>query len=199
MSPCRARRAGGSRYRPEVLEIGIRGRSIRDALDMTVDEAIRFFIRNDRLGSRLWHLQRVGLGYLRLGQPATTLSGGEAQRLKIARELARRRSAGQRLYILDEPTVGLGVAEVGTLVAVLRELVGEGHTAVVVEHNLDVVSEADWVIDMGPGPAADGGRIVAAGPPAVIAESGASLTGAFLRARAERLGLDAAVAGAESA
>ena len=195
--PCEA--CGGSRYRPEVLEIEIRGRSIRDALDMTVDEAIRFFIRHDRLGARLWQLQRVGLGYLRLGQPATTLSGGEAQRLKIARELARRGGAGRRLYILDEPTVGLGVAEVGTLVAVLRELVGEGHAVVVVEHNLDVVTEADWVIDMGPGPAEDGGRIVAAGPPAVIAESEASLTGAFLRARAERLGLDAAVAGAGSA
>ena len=195
--PCEA--CGGSRYRPEVLEIRIRGRSIRDALDMTVDEAIRFFIRHDRLGARLWQLQRVGLGYLRLGQPATTLSGGEAQRLKIARELARRGGAGRRLYILDEPTVGLGVAEVGTLVAVLRELVGEGHAVVVVEHNLDVVAEADWVIDMGPGPAEDGGRIVAAGPPAVIAESEASLTGAFLRARAERLGRDAAVAGAGSA
>ncbi|MYE34691.1 MAG: excinuclease ABC subunit A [Gemmatimonadales bacterium] len=195
--PCEA--CGGSRYRPEVLEIGIRGRSIRDALDMTVDEAIRFFIRHDRLGARLWQLQRVGLGYLRLGQPATTLSGGEAQRLKIARELARRGGAGRRLYILDEPTVGLGVAEVGTLVAVLRELVGEGHAVVVVEHNLDVVAEADWVIDMGPGPAEDGGRIVAAGPPDVIAESGASLTGAFLRGRAERLGLDAVVAGAGSA
>lgn len=196
--PCEE--CGGSRYRPEVLEIGIRGRSIRDALDMTVDEAIRFFIRHDRLGARLWQLQRVGLGYLRLGQPATTLSGGEAQRLKIARELARRGGAGHRLYILDEPTVGLGVAEVGTLVAVLRELVGEGHAVVVVEHNLDVVAEADWIIDMGPGPAEDGGRIVAAGPPAIIAESEASLTGAFLRARAERLGLDAAaVAGAESA
>lgn len=195
--PCEA--CGGSRYRPEVLEIEIRGRSIRDALDMTVDEAIRFFIRHDRLGARLWQLQRVGLGYLRLGQPATTLSGGEAQRLKIARELARRGGAGRRLYILDEPTVGLGVAEVGTLVAVLRELVGEGHAVVVVEHNLDVVAEADWVIDMGPGPAEDGGRIVAAGPPAVIAESEASLTGAFLRARGERLGRDAAVAGAGSA
>jgi len=196
--PCEA--CGGSRYRPEVLEIGIRGRSIRDALDMTVDEAIRFFIRHDRLGARLWQLQRVGLGYLRLGQPATTLSGGEAQRLKIARELARRGGAGRRLYILDEPTVGLGVAEVGTLVAVLRELVKEGHAAVVVEHNLDVVAEADWVIDMGPGPAEDGGGIVAAGPPAIIAESEASLTGAFLRARDERLGLDAAAAaGAESA
>ncbi len=195
--PCEA--CGGSRYRPEVLEIEIRGRSIRDALDMTVDEAIRFFIRHDRLGARLWQLQRVGLGYLRLGQLATTLSGGEAQRLKIARELARRGGAGRRLYILDEPTVGLGVAEVGTLVAVLRELVGEGHAVVVVEHNLDVVAEADWVIDMGPGPAEDGGRIVAAGPPAVIAESEASRTGAFLRARAERLGRDAAVAGAGSA
>ena len=195
--PCEA--CGGSRYRPEVLEIEIRGRSIRDALDMTVDEAIRFFIRHDRLGARLWQLQRVGLGYLRLGQPATTLSGGEAQRLKIARELARRGGAGRRLYILDEPTVGLGVAEVGTLVAVLRELVGEGHAVVVVEHNLDVVAEADWIIDIGPGPADDGGRIVATGPPAVIAESEASLTGAFLRARAERLGRDAAVAGAGSA
>lgn len=195
--PCEA--CGGSRYRPEVLEIEIRGRSIRDALDMTVDEAIRFFIRHDRLGARLWQLQRVGLGYLRLGQPATTLSGGEAQRLKIARELARRGGAGRRLYILDEPTVGLGVAEVGTLVAVLRELVGEGHAVVVVEHNLDVVAEADWVIDMGPGPAEDGGRIVAAGPPAIIAKSEASLTGVFLRARAERLGFDAAVAGAGSA
>ncbi len=195
--PCET--CGGSRYRPEVLEIGIRGRSIRDALDMTVDEAIRFFIRHDRLGARLWQLQRVGLGYLRLGQPATTLSGGEAQRLKIARELARRGGKGRRLYILDEPTVGLGVAEVGTLVAVLRELVGEGHAVVVVEHNLDVVAEADWVIDMGPGPAEDGGRIVAAGPPAVIAESEASRTGAFLRARAERLGRDAAIAGAGSA
>ena len=194
--PCEA--CGGSRYRPEVLEIGIRGRSIRDALDMTVDEAIRFFIRHDRLGARLWQLQRVGLGYLRLGQPATTLSGGEAQRLKIARELARRGGAGRRLYILDEPTVGLGVAEVGTLVAVLRELVGEGHAVVVVEHNLDVVAEADWVIDMGPGAAEEGGRIVAAGPPAEVAESEASLTGAFLRARAKRLAFDSAAA-AESA
>ncbi|WP_420633570.1 excinuclease ABC subunit UvrA [Candidatus Palauibacter sp.] len=192
--PCEA--CDGSRYRPEVLEIGIRGRSIRDALDMTVDEAIRFFIRHDRLGAKLWHLQRVGLGYLRLGQPATTLSGGEAQRLKIARELARRGRAGRRLYILDEPTVGLGVGEVGTLTSVLRELVGEGHTVVVVEHNLDLVAGADWVIDMGPGPADDGGRIVAAGPPAAIAEADGSRTGVFLRARAARLEADAHVAAA---
>ncbi|WP_420464231.1 excinuclease ABC subunit UvrA [Candidatus Palauibacter sp.] len=196
--PCEA--CGGSRYRAEVLEVEIRGRSIRDALDMTVDEAIRFFIRNDRLGARLWHLQRVGLGYLRLGQPATTLSGGEAQRLKIARELARRGSAGRRLYILDEPTVGLGVAEVGTLTSVLRELVSEGHTVVVVEHNLDLIADADWVIDMGPGPADDGGRIVAAGPPPAIVAVEASRTGAFLSARARRLERDAVVAGpAESA
>ena len=190
--PCEA--CGGSRYRAEVLEIGIRGRSIRDALDMTVDQAIRFFIRNDQLGTRLWHLQRVGLGYLRLGQPATTLSGGEAQRLKIARELARRSRAGRRFYILDEPTVGLGVAEVGTLTAVLRELVREGHTVLVVEHNLDVIADADWVIDMGPGPADEGGRIVAAGPPGVIAETEASRTGAYLKARARGLERDALAA-----
>lgn len=190
--PCEA--CGGARYGPEVLDVRIRGRSIRDALDMTVDDAIRFFIRNDQLGARLWHLQRVGLGYLRLGQPATQLSGGEAQRLKIARELARRGRGGRRLYILDEPTVGLGVAEVDTLTAVLRELVREGHTVVVVEHNLDVIADADWIIDIGPGPADDGGRIVAAGPPSVIAATEASLTGAFLRARARGLERDAAVA-----
>ena len=196
--PCEA--CGGSRYQSEVLEIGIRGRSIRDALDMTVDQAIHFFIRNDQLGTRLWHLQRVGLGYLRLGQPATTLSGGEAQRLKIARELARRSRAGSRFYILDEPTVGLGVAEVGTLTAVLRELVREGHTVLVVEHNLDVIADADWVIDMGPGPAEDGGRIVAAGPPSSIADAEASRTGAFLKARARGLERDAlAAAPVESA
>ncbi len=181
--PCEA--CEGTRYRQEVLEIAYRGRSIRDALDMTVDEAIRFFIKRDRLGEALWHLQRVGLGYLRLGQPATTLSGGEAQRLKVARELARRGRGGRRVYILDEPTVGLGVGEVRTLTAVLRELVSEGHTVVVIEHNLDVVADADWIIDLGPGAAAEGGRVVAAGLPARIVEAAASRTGAYLRAHLE--------------
>ncbi len=183
--PCET--CGGTRYRPEVLEIEYRGRSIRDALDMTVDEAIRFFIRQDRLGERLWHLQRVGLGYLRLGQPATTLSGGEAQRLKVARELARRGKGGHRIYILDEPTVGLGVGEVQTLTAVLRELVAEGHTVVVIEHNLDVIADADWVIDIGPGAATQGGRIVAEGPPREIANAAESRTGEYLGRHFETL------------
>ena len=182
----------GARYRKEVLEIEYRGHTINDVLDMTVDQAIRFFIRQDKLGEALWNLQRVGLGYLRLGQPATTLSGGEAQRLKIARELARRvkrrgrtRGRGNRLYILDEPTVGLGVGEVKTLTSVLRELVDEGHTVVVVEHNLDVIAAADWIVDMGPGAAAEGGRVVVSGPPAEVADCADSLTGAHLVRHAE--------------
>ncbi len=179
---------GGSRYRPEVLEVTVRGISIRDALEMTVDEAIRFFVRADRLGARLWQLQRVGLGYLRLGQPTNTLSGGEAQRLKIARDLARGRREGACLYMFDEPTVGLGLAEVETLLTVLRALVRDGHTVVVIEHNLDLVSAADHVIDIGPGPAAEGGRVVASGRPSEIARVAESRTGAFLR-NSTRLGL----------
>jgi len=197
--PCEV--CGGTRYRPEVLEIEYRGHSILDVLELTVDEAIRFFIRQDRLGEMLWHLQRVGLGYLRLGQPATTLSGGEAQRLKIARELARKGKAkgkgrskgkghakgkgGRRLYILDEPTVGLGLGEVRTLIGVLRQLVDDGHSVLVVEHDLDVIAAADWVVDLGPGAADEGGRLVAEGAPAAIAACEASRTGAYLRRRAE--------------
>ena len=144
--PCEV--CNGARFRPEILEIRHRGLNIRDVLDLTVDEAIRFFIRQDRLGETLWQLQRVGLGYLRLGQPATTLSGGEAQRLKVARELARGSGAG-RLYVLDEPTVGLGAGEVQRLVDVLNQLVDAGGTVVVVEHNLDLISAADWIVDRG--------------------------------------------------
>ena len=170
----------GRRFRPEVLQVRIRGRSIRDVLDMTVDEAIRFFIRQDRLGQALWQLQRVGLGYLRLGQPATTLSGGEAQRLKVARELARRSRRGRRIYIMDEPTVGLGLGEIGRLLDVLDQLVSAGHTVVVVEHDLDVVSAADWVIDVGPEAAGDGGRIVVSGTPADVMACPGSHTGRHL-------------------
>jgi excinuclease ABC subunit A len=184
--PCDA--CGGARFRSEVLEIEYRGRSVNEVLDLTVDQAIRFFIRQDRLGETLWHLQRVGLGYLRLGQPATTLSGGEAQRLKIARELARggrgrRRGTSKRvsrLYILDEPTVGLGVGEVRTLTNVLRQLVQDGHTVLIVEHNLDVIAGADWIVDMGPGAAADGGRIVVQGPPEEVMAVEESRTGQHL-------------------
>jgi excinuclease ABC subunit A len=177
--PCDA--CGGLRYRPEVLEVECRGLDIREVLELTVDQAIRFFLREDRLGKKLWQLQRVGLGYLRLGQPATTLSGGEAQRLKIARELARRRKAGRRLYILDEPTVGLGVSEIVLLRRVLDELVADGHSVLLVEHNLDLIATADWVIDLGPEAAEQGGRVVAAGPPAEIERTPGSHTGAYLR------------------
>jgi excinuclease ABC subunit A len=184
-TPCEM--CGGKRYRPEVLEVEYRGRSIHDVLQMTVDAAIRFFARQDRVGEALWQLQRVGLGYLRLGQPATTLSGGEAQRLKVARELARAAGSGRRLYILDEPTVGLGLGEVSTLVRVLDELVRAGHTVVVVEHDLEVVRNADWIVDLGPGAAEEGGEIVVAGPPEEVAASEASLTGEHLRRHRERI------------
>lgn len=171
----------GRRFKPEVLEVEYRGRNIRDVLNLTVDEAIRFFIRRDRLGQALWQLQRVGLGYLRLGQPATTLSGGEAQRLKIARELARRTTKRQRVYLMDEPTVGLGLGEIERLLQVLDELVRAGNTVLLVEHNLDVIAAADWLIDLGPDAAADGGRIVAVGTPDEVARRADTHTGRHLR------------------
>ena len=183
-TPCEA--CGGKRYGDEILEVEYRGLSIHDVLQLTVDEAIRFFLRQDRVGQALWQLQRVGLGYLRLGQPATTLSGGEAQRLKVARELASSAGSGRRLYILDEPTVGLGVGEVGQLVRVLDELVAAGHGVVVVEHDLEVIRSADWILDLGPGAAAEGGRIVAEGPPDAIVAAPESRTGAYLRGEGAR-------------
>ena len=127
------------------------GKSITDVLELTVDEAIRFFPYEEKLGQALWQLQQVGLGYLRLGQPATTLSGGEAQRLKVARELALgAKKAGRKLYIMDEPTTGLHLDDIRKLAAVFDRLVDAGHTLVLIEHNLDVIKLADWVIDLGP-------------------------------------------------
>ncbi|MGH7529548.1 MAG: excinuclease ABC subunit UvrA, partial [Gemmatimonadales bacterium] len=184
--PCEA--CGGKRFKRDVLEVQIQGHNIARALGWTVDEAIQRLHRHARLARCLWHLQQVGLGYLQLGQPATTLSGGEAQRLKIARELAlashgRRRGAqGKRkLYILDEPTTGLHLDDVRVLCRVLDRLVDAGHTVVVIEHNLDVIKRADWVIDLGPGAGDAGGRIVAAGTPEDIARVPESPTGSFLR------------------
>ena len=175
-------RCGGARYAPETLEVKVKGLSIRDVLDLTIDEAIKFFIREDRLGRMLWQLQQVGLGYLRLGQAAPTLSGGEAQRMKIARELSGAgKKRGKRLYILDEPTTGLSGPEVHKLLDVLQKLVDAGHTVLVIEHNLDVIRAADWVIDMGPEAGAGGGRVVAAGRPAAVAAVAGSHTGAYLR------------------
>jgi len=171
----------GKRFQPDVLDIRVGGRSIHEVLDLTVDEAMRFFLREDRLGKALWHLQQVGLGYLRLGQAATTLSGGEAQRLKIARELSGASGRrGRMLYLLDEPTTGLSGSDVKRLLGVLNRLVDAGNTVVVIEHNLDLVKAADWVVDMGPDAGDRGGQLVVAGPPQEVARCPESLTGRFL-------------------
>ena len=171
----------GTRFKREILDVTYKGLNIAQVLGLTVDQAIRFFIRQTRLGKILWHLQDVGLGYLRLGQPAPTLSGGEAQRLKIARELsgvAGRR--GSKLYILDEPTTGLSGNEVAKLLRVLARLIDAGNTVIVIEHNLDVIRAADWIIDLGPGAGARGGRVVAMGRPHEVMAERASVTGACL-------------------
>ena len=185
--PCEV--CGGSRFKREVLDVKLQGASIAQALEWTVDQAIQRLHRHPRLARCLWHLQQVGLGYLRLGQPATTLSGGEAQRLKIARELAlagsTRRGTGKRkLYILDEPTTGLHLDDVRVLCRVLDRLVDAGHTVLVIEHNLDVIKRADWIIDLGPGAGDQGGRIVASGTPEDVAQAEESATGKYLRDRA---------------
>jgi excinuclease ABC subunit A len=177
--PCEA--CGGSRFKPAVLEVKIHGHSIRDVLQWTVDEAITRFRHQPRLGAALWQLQQVGLGYLRLGQPATTLSGGEAQRLKIARELlSAGKREGSRLYLLDEPTTGLHLDDVRVLIQVLDRLVDAGHTVVVIEHHLDVIKRADWIVDLGPEAGAAGGRVVAQGTPEDVAGVAASHTGRYL-------------------
>ena len=160
------------------------GSSIHDVLQWTVDHALQRFHRQPRLARALWHLQQVGLGYLRLGQPATTLSGGEAQRLKIARELALaggRGRTGRKLYILDEPTTGLHLDDVRTLCRVLDRLVDAGHTVLVIEHHLDVIKRADWVIEMGPGAGDAGGCVVAQGTPEDVARVAESTTGRYLQ------------------
>src|ERR1700694_2732861 len=176
--PCEV--CGGTRFKREVLDVKLQGQSVAQVLEWTVDQAIKRLHRHPRLARALWHLQQVGLGYLRLGQPATTLSGGEAQRLKIARELARAHG-GRRLYILDEPTTGLHLDDVRVLCKVLDRLVDAGHTVLVIEHNLDVIKRADWVIDLGPGAGEQGGRVVAAGTPEDVAQVAESPTGRYLR------------------
>ena len=169
----------GARYNRETLEIKFRGKSIAEILAMTVDEAQPFFSVVNRINDRLSILQRVGLGYISLGQQATTLSGGEAQRIKLAKELARR-ATGRTLYILDEPTTGLHFEDVRKLLEVLHALVDQGNSVVVIEHNLEVIKTADWVLDMGPEGGDGGGYVVAEGTPETIAASEASHTGRFL-------------------
>jgi len=170
----------GKRYNREALEIRYKGKHIAEVLDMPVEEAMRFFARVPSIYKKLKALYDVGLGYMRLGQPATTLSGGEAQRVKLARELARPAS-GRTMFILDEPTTGLHVADIERLLQVLQRLVEAGNSIVVIEHNLEVVKSADWVIDLGPGAGDAGGQVIAEGTPEDVAENAQSLTGSFLK------------------
>jgi excinuclease ABC subunit A len=169
----------GKRYNRETLEVIFKGKSIADVLDMTVDEGVEFFKAVPRVRDILKTLAEVGLGYIHVGQQATTLSGGEAQRVKLSKELSRR-STGRTLYILDEPTTGLHFHDVAKLLEVLHELVAQGNSVVVIEHNLEVIKTADWVIDMGPEGGDGGGEVVAEGPPEVIAKEKRSHTGRFL-------------------
>ncbi|MHB8733622.1 MAG: excinuclease ABC subunit UvrA, partial [bacterium] len=170
----------GQRYNRETLEVKYKGRSIADVLDMTVDEGIVFFDAIPRIRRKLRTLADVGLGYVKLGQPATTLSGGEAQRVKLSTELSRR-DTGQTVYILDEPTVGLHFADVHRLLEVLHRLVDAGNTVIVIEHNLDVIKTADWIVDLGPEGGEFGGSVVAEGTPEDVAQVAASYTGQYLR------------------
>ena len=170
----------GARYNRETLDIKFRGKSIAEVLDMTIDEAVAYFSAQPKIRDRLSILQRVGLGYVKLGQQATTLSGGEAQRIKLSKELARR-ATGRTLYILDEPTTGLHFEDVRKLLEVLHALVDQGNTVVVIEHNLEVIKTADWVLDLGPGGGEGGGRIVAEGTPEMVAAAPESHTGRFLK------------------
>jgi excinuclease ABC subunit A len=169
----------GRRYNRETLEIRYRGKSIADVLDLTVDQALPLLENFPPIANKLRTLQDVGLGYIELGQSATTLSGGEAQRVKLAKELSRR-GTGRTLYILDEPTTGLHFEDTHKLLDVLNKLVDQGNTVVIIEHNLDVIKSADYVIDLGPEGGQGGGRIVATGTPEEVASSRESFTGRFL-------------------
>ncbi|MEG2525194.1 MAG: excinuclease ABC subunit UvrA, partial [Oscillospiraceae bacterium] len=170
----------GHRYNRETLEVKFRGKSIYDVLEMTADEGLEFFQNHPRIARKLHTLCDVGLGYIKLGQSSTTLSGGEAQRVKLACELSKR-GTGQTVYVLDEPTTGLHIDDVHRLIRVLQKLVDAGNTVIVIEHNLDIIKTADYVIDLGPDGGNLGGEIVAAGTPEEIAACDASYTGQFLK------------------
>ena len=173
-------RCHGARYNDETLAVKYKGKSIADVLNMTVEEAYRFFSNVPQIARKLELLKRVGLDYIKLGQSSLDLSGGEAQRIKLSKELAAR-STGQTIYILDEPTTGLHFADIKLLLSVLHELVDQGNTVIVIEHNLEFIKTADWIIDLGPGGGAGGGRVVAVGTPEQVAENPESLTGEYLQ------------------
>jgi excinuclease ABC subunit A len=170
----------GARYNRETLEVHYKGKSIAEVLDMPIEEGLEFFAALPAIARHLRTLVEVGLGYVRLGQPAPTLSGGEAQRVKLASEL-QKRSTGRTLYVLDEPTTGLHFEDIRKLLGVLGQLVDAGNTVVVIEHNLDVIKTADWLIDMGPEGGSRGGLVISEGTPEQVAADGASFTGQFLK------------------
>ncbi|MGN0630772.1 MAG: ATP-binding cassette domain-containing protein, partial [Ruminococcus sp.] len=171
---------GGKRYNHETLEVKYRGKTIHDVLEMTVDEGVDFFAQHPKIARKLKTLQEVGLGYIKIGQPATTLSGGEAQRVKLSTELSKR-STGRTIYILDEPTTGLHTADVHRLVDVLQRLADNGNTILVIEHNLNLIKVADYIIDLGPEGGDKGGTVIAAGTPEEIAACENSYTGKYLK------------------
>ena len=177
---CPARYARDGATTGETLEVKFKGKSIHDVLEMTVEESLSFFENIPRIQRKMQTLFDVGLGYVKLGQPATTLSGGEAQRVKLATELSKR-ATGKTIYILDEPTTGLHTADVHKLIEVLHKLVDSGNTVVVIEHNLDVIKTADYLIDLGPEGGDKGGTLVATGTPEEVVKVKASYTGAYLK------------------
>ena len=177
--PCEV--CGGKRYNRETLEVKYKGKSIYDVLDMTVEEALHFFENVPSIRRKMETLYDVGLSYIKLGQPSTTLSGGEAQRIKLATELSKR-STGKTVYILDEPTTGLHFADVHKLTEILHRLSADGNTVIVIEHNLDVIKTADYIIDIGPEGGDRGGTIVATGTPEEIAANPKSYTGKYINA-----------------
>lgn len=170
----------GKRYNRETLEVLYKGKNIHEVLEMTVEDAREFFDKIPAINRKLQTLMDVGLSYIRLGQAATTLSGGEAQRVKLARELSKR-DTGKTLYILDEPTTGLHFHDIQQLLAVLHRLRDHGNTVLVIEHNLDVIKTADWIVDLGPEGGAGGGQILVSGTPETVANFAASHTGKYLK------------------
>ena len=176
--PCEVCR--GKRYNHETLEVRYKGKSIADVLDMTINRAVEFFEHVPAILNKIKVLQEVGLGYIKLGQPSTTLSGGESQRVKLATELAKR-DTGNTLYILDEPTTGLHFEDIRVLMSVLQRLVDKGNTVIVIEHNLDVIKMADHIIDMGPEGGRGGGRLLQAGTPEEIVQNEESYTARYLK------------------
>jgi excinuclease ABC subunit A len=170
----------GRRYNSETLEVSYKGKNIYDVLEMTVDESLIFFTNIHKISHRLQTLQDVGLGYVKLGQSATTLSGGEAQRVKLASEL-QRPATGRTVFLMDEPTTGLHSFDVGKLLPVLQRIVDNGDTVVIIEHNLDIIKNADYIIDLGPEGGDEGGKLIGIGTPEIISKNPKSVTGQYLK------------------